>query len=65
MNKEELDLLSEIELNGFVYRKFLSSKEIKIANKLVKEGLISKSYPCEKNSTIAFYITEKGKKINE
>lgn len=61
-NKEKIKILSEIEKSshGFVYRKFISTDEIKLCNKLVKEDLLYKSYPDEKNATIAFFITPKG-----
>lgn len=56
MNFEEQDLYDQIEMQGFIYRKFLNKKEIKICNKLVKDGLITKGKPDERNATIAYYI---------
>jgi hypothetical protein len=53
---EKNDLINEIERSGFIYRKFLSKDEIKLANSLVKEGLLYKGYPNEKGATIAFFI---------
>lgn len=62
----ELLLLKEVERSSWgVYRKFLSSDEIKICNKLVKKGMLYKAKPDEKNATIAFFITGKGSKCLE
>jgi hypothetical protein len=59
-------ILSEIQSsNSGVYRKFMTTKEIKICNSLVKQDLLNKGYPDEKNATIAFYITGKGSKYLE
>jgi ribosomal protein S8 len=55
-----IKILNEIENSSWVYRKFMSSDEIKICNKLVKDGFIYKAKPDEKNATIAFFITVEG-----
>ena len=56
MEEEKLRLLNEIEISKFVYRKFMNSDEIKLCNQMVKEGLLYKSKPDEKNATIAFFL---------
>lgn len=52
-------LHSQINNDG-VLRIFLSSDEIKIANKLVKKGLIDKGISDAKNGTTIFFINRKG-----
>lgn len=47
------------------YRKFMSSGEIKICNKLVKDGFLYKGKPDEKSATIDFFITDKGRDLLE
>ena len=62
MSNDVMKILEEIENSSSgVYRKFLTTNEIKICNKLVKEKLLYKGKPDERNSTIAFFITQKGK----
>lgn len=57
-----LKILHEINHSkSGIYRIFMSLEEIKLCNKLVKIGLLYKGKPDEKNSTVAFYITDKGK----
>lgn len=54
-------ILTEIERSpSGIYRKFMTTDEIKICNKLVKDGILYKGKPDEKNATIAFFITVKG-----
>jgi predicted transcriptional regulator len=61
-----IDILTEIEMSSSgVYRKFMSSGEIKICNKLVKDGFLYKSKPDEKGATIAFFITDEGRDLLE
>jgi hypothetical protein len=56
-----IKILTEIESSSSgVYRKFMTTDEVKICNKLVKEDMLYKSKPDEKNATIAFFITHKG-----
>lgn len=56
-----IKILTEIESSSSgVYRKFMTTDEIKICNKLVKDDMLYKGKPDEKNATIAFYITDKG-----
>ena len=58
-----IKILAEIESSSSgVYRKFMTTDEIKICNKLVKDDMLYKGKPDEKNATIAFYITDKGRK---
>jgi hypothetical protein len=57
MNSDEQELYNEIERSGFIYRKFLSKREIKICNKMVKSGHLFKGLPDEGNATIAFFVT--------
>jgi hypothetical protein len=38
----------------------MTTDEVKICNKLVKEDMLYKAKPDEKNATIAFFITPKG-----
>lgn len=38
--EKTIKILSDINYFGFVYRKFMSVDEIKICNKLKKEGLL-------------------------
>jgi len=56
--KIEQMMLDELEtsLSGFVYRKFLSTEEIKACNRLVKKGKLTKGKPLETNATIAYFI---------
>jgi len=61
MNKK-IEILRELEQAPFIYRSFMSSEEKKLCNQLVKEGLIYKSTPPDKNATLAFYINNEGKK---
>lgn len=63
MDEFKIELLNEIQRSEFVYRKFLSTKEIKVCNLLTKEGILEKGYPDEKSSTIAFFLTNKGEQI--
>jgi hypothetical protein len=37
-------------------RKFMASEEIKMANKLVKKGLMEKGTSDEKNSSVTYYV---------
>jgi predicted transcriptional regulator len=56
-----IEILREIERSEYgIYRKFMTTEEIKICNKLVKDDILYKGKPDEKNSTIAFFITPKG-----
>ena len=57
INNEE-KMMHELETTsgGFVYRKFLSTEEIKACNRLVKKGKLNKGYPCEKNATVAYFL---------
>lgn len=58
-----IKILTEIESSSSgVYRKFMTTDEIKICNKLVKDDMLYKGKPDEKNATISFYITDKGSK---
>ena len=58
-----IKILTEIESSSSgVYRKFMTTDEIKLCNKLVKDDMLYKGKPDEKNATIAFYITIKGSK---
>ena len=62
MNKE-IDFLQYLnsQINrGSVLRILLTSDEIKVANKLVKKGLIDKGISDAKNGTTIFYINRKG-----
>jgi hypothetical protein len=59
--KKVIEILTEIESSSSgVYRKFMTADEVKICNKLVKEDILYKAKPDEKNATIAFFITPKG-----
>jgi predicted transcriptional regulator len=59
-------LLSEIDKSSAgVYRKFMTTDEVKICNKLVVGGLLYKGKPDEKNATIAYFITDSGRKFLE
>lgn len=61
-----IDILTEIERSSSgVYRKFMNSSEIKICNRLVKRGFLSKGKPDERGATIAFFITDKGRDLLE
>lgn len=61
-----IDILTEIERSSSgVYRKFMSSIEIKICNRLVKRGFLSKGKPDERGATIAFFITDSGRDLLE
>ena len=61
-----IKVLREIESSSSgIYRKFMTADEIRICNKLVKDGMLYKGKPDEKNATIAFFITEKGSKLLE
>jgi predicted transcriptional regulator len=63
---EIIKILTEIESSSSgIYRKFMTTDEITICNKLVKDGMLYKGKPDEKNATIAFYITSKGSKLLE
>jgi hypothetical protein len=63
---EIVKILSEIQASSSgLYRSFLTKKEIKICNYLVKQDLLYKAKPDERNATIAFYITGKGSKYLE
>ena len=63
MDEFKIELLNEIQRSGYVYRKFLSTKEIKVCNLLTKEGILEKGYPDERGATIAFFLTYKGEQI--
>lgn len=69
LNKEEIELLSYIyDLNmrkSNLLRIFMSSSEIKIANKLVKLGLLWKGMNDAKGGTTAYFITRDGEKFLE
>jgi hypothetical protein len=59
--EKAIKILTEIECSpSGVYRKFMTTDEVKICNKLLKEDMLYKSKPDEKNATIAFFITPKG-----
>lgn len=61
LKNKTISLLFEIDSSEYgVYRKFLSKEEIKLCNKLTKDGLVYKGKPDERGATIAFFITEKG-----
>ncbi len=61
MKNKIMKILTEIERSSSgVYRKFMTTDEVKICNKLVKEDILYKGKPDEKNATIAFFITPKG-----
>jgi hypothetical protein len=58
-----IKILTDIESSSSgVYRKFMTTDEIKLCNKLVKDDMLYKGKPDEKNATIAFFITTKGSK---
>jgi hypothetical protein len=60
-NELILKLLTELQYKkGGVYRKFMTSEEIKICNYLVKLNFLYKSYPSEQNATIAYFISNNG-----
>lgn len=64
-NEDTIKILTEIEgSSSGVYRKFMSSEEIRLCNQLVKEGMLYKGKPDEKGATIAFFITSMGRPIN-
>lgn len=61
--EEIIKLLDEIEGSpSGIYRKFMTLEEIKLCNTLVKDNLLYKGKPDDKNATVSFYITEKGSK---
>ena len=67
MDKEVqfLEYLNSQMNRGGVLRILLTSDEIKVANKLVKKGLIDKGISDAKNGTTIFYINRKGEQYLE
>ena len=64
--KEELELLEEIYKSKQVLRKFLDSREIRVANNLVKLKLIDKGISDDKQSSVCYNISRTGSKyLNE
>lgn len=55
LTKSEKDFLLEIGTDG-ILRKFLSSNNIKFANKLVKKGLLTKGTTPDKHSSVMYYL---------
>lgn len=64
LSEEEVEILKEIESSNGLLRIFLTTKEIKICNKLVKLGLAQKGKNDAKNGTTVFNITYQGKNYN-
>lgn len=62
---EEINILSDIKYNGFIYRKFMSNNEVILANKLTKMGYLYKSKSDEKGATVAYFITKDGENFLE
>lgn len=60
LNASEISLLTETYLTNGLLRIFLSSNDIKIANKLVKNEYLSKGKYDAKNGTTMFFISRKG-----
>lgn len=60
MNKEEFLKYMEENYKGDypLLRKFMSSKEIKFANQLVKEGKLVKGHSSEPPHTVIYYYDE-------
>lgn len=54
MTAEEKALYDEIHSQGGVVRKLLGSDEIRLANSMVKRGLISKGTSDDKQKSVCF-----------
>lgn len=66
LGREELELLEEIYNSKQILRKFLDSKEIKIANNLVKLRLVDKGISDDKQNSVCYNISRIGSKyLNE
>lgn len=55
LNKLENIEKELLNLSAPILRKFMSSNEIKVANRLVKKGKLQKGISDEKNGTTQFY----------
>ena len=55
LSKDERDFLINFG-DDSVLRKLLTSDEIKIANKLVKKGVMEKGMSDEKRSSVVYYV---------
>jgi hypothetical protein len=64
LSKEEVKLLEEIESSKGVLRIFMSTEEIKICNKLVKMGLLTKGKNDAKNGTVIYNVAKPGANYN-
>lgn len=56
----EIAILTETYLTQRLLRIFLNSNDIKVANKLVKNGYLEKGKYDAKHGTTMFFITRKG-----
>ena len=50
------DILEEITFNGAIERRFMSFEEIKVANILVKKGLLYKGHTDTKNPLVQYNL---------
>lgn len=59
--EEVIKILKEIkDSSSGIYRKFMTHNEIKLCNRLTKDGMLYKGFSDEKNSTVSFFITDRG-----
>ena len=55
LNNSEINFLKDFGTDS-VLRKFMTSEEIKISNKLVKKGLMEKGMSDDKKSNVVYYV---------
>ena len=55
LNNTEINFLKDFGTDP-VLRKFMTSEEIKISNKLVKTGLMEKGMSDDKKSNVVYYV---------
>lgn len=56
LSDDELNFLKSVDLETGILRKFMSVDEIKLANKLVKQGLLDKGVSDEIKGSVTYYI---------
>jgi hypothetical protein len=55
LNDSEINFLKDFGTDP-VLRKFMTSEEIKVSNKLVKKGLMEKGMSDDKKSNVVYYV---------
>ena len=59
ISKQEQDLLDEAAQDGGLLRKLMDTNERKLANQLVKRGLLDKGTSDDKQGTVCFFTSYK------